>query len=106
MPLDAKLNWGLQITKLLKLWLTLQFTRLKKNKFQTEKTSHFFSYFHSLLTYGILLSGNTADIKEFYSTNTCCSGNIGTMWAPECLWDITFKKLTFLHRRHSTLMKM
>lgn len=66
--LDAKLQWGPHIEKLSKRLSSAAFAVKKIRLITDVETARlvYFSYFHSLMTYGILLWGHAADIKSIF----------------------------------------
>lgn len=66
--LDSKLHWGSHIKKLNKRLSSAAYAVKKIRQFTNLETARmvYFSYFHSLLTYGILLWGNSADVESVF----------------------------------------
>ena len=66
--LDAKLQWGPHIHKLSKRLSSAAYAVMKIRNLTDVETARlvYFSYFHSIMSYGILLWGNAADIQTVF----------------------------------------
>lgn len=66
--LDSKLQWGPHITKLSKRLSSAAYAVYKIRHLTDVETARlvYFSYFHSVMSYGILLWGNAADIQAIF----------------------------------------
>lgn len=68
LTLDTKLQWGVHIDKLSKKLSSAAYAVKKIKEYSNIQTARivYFSYIHSLMTYGILLWGNAADSKSIF----------------------------------------
>lgn len=95
--LDAKLQWGPHIDKLSKKLSSAAYAVRKIRDLTDLETARlvYFSYFHSVMSYGILLWGNAADIQTIFVLQKRAVRSIYKL-SPRCSLREKFKEINIL----------